>query len=377
MVKYDVPAGWKQVNIGSVLKRVRNPVDVEPKLLYREIGIRSHGKGIFYKKENSGESLGNKSVFWVEPDCFVVNIVFAWEQAVAKTTANEKGMIASHRFPMYKPVNGKLDLDYILYFFKTPFGKHLLGLASPGGAGRNKTLGQQEFQKLSIPLPPYPEQRKIADILSTWDEAIARTERLIAALQHRKKGLMQRLLTGEIRFAGFEDEWEEARLQEVIEINYGKSPKDIRDENGKYPIFGTGGIVGHTNQPLCHQSSVIIGRKGSIDQPQLTLHPYWAIDTTFYCTPKSGLDVRWLYYFLSHKGLARYNEGSTIPSLSRTTLQKLKLRVPTPNEQNKIADLLQECDLEISLQHQRANAIKQQKKGLMQRLLSGQVRVKV
>jgi type I restriction enzyme, S subunit len=188
---------------------------------------------------------------------------------------------------------------------------------------------------------------------------------------------MQRLLTGKVRFAGFDGEWEEVRLQDVIEINYGKSPKGIQDENGKYPIFGTGGVVGNTNKPFCHEGSVIIGRKGSIDQPQLALTPYWAIDTTFYCTPKNGTDVRWLYYFLSHKGLARYNEGSTIPSLSRTTLQRLKLKMPTPKEQQIIADLFQECDLEIELQHKRVDAINQQKKGLMQRLLTGQVRVKV
>lgn len=77
MAKYDLPVGWKHINVGSVLKRVRKPVDIEPNCLYREIGIRSHGKGIFYKDEVSGKSLGNKSVFWIEPNCFVVNIVFA------------------------------------------------------------------------------------------------------------------------------------------------------------------------------------------------------------------------------------------------------------------------------------------------------------
>src|SRR5690349_9638331 len=119
MTKYDVPAGWKLNSVGSLLKKVRNPVDIEPRRLYREIGIRSHGKGIFYKGERLGETLGSKSVFWIEPDCFIVNIVFAWEQAIAKTTIKEIGMIGSHRFPMYQPIAGELDLDYILYFFKT------------------------------------------------------------------------------------------------------------------------------------------------------------------------------------------------------------------------------------------------------------------
>jgi len=67
-------------------------------------------------------SLGNKRVFRVHPDCFIVNIVFAWEQAVAKTSANEIGMIASHRFPMFRPKNNQCNIDYLTYFFKTPRG---------------------------------------------------------------------------------------------------------------------------------------------------------------------------------------------------------------------------------------------------------------
>lgn len=148
-------SAWKTAPLRDLLQRVRKLVKVEADKEYQEIGIRSHGKGIFYKGKRTGVSLGNKSVFWVEPNCFVVNIVFAWEQAVAKTITAEQGMIASHRFPMYKPKDGVLDLDFLVYYFKSPRGTYLLGLASPGGAGRNKTLGQEEFLNLSIPLPPF------------------------------------------------------------------------------------------------------------------------------------------------------------------------------------------------------------------------------
>ena len=177
---------------------IRVKVDVEKERMYQQIGIRSHAKGVFHKELVSGEALGNKSVFWIEEDCFIVNIVFAWEQAVAKTTENEKGMIVSHRFPMYKAKDNRVDIDYILYFFKFKRGKHLLGLASPGGAGRNKTLGQKEFAELKIPLPPLKEQQKIARILTTWDDAISKQEALIEAKEQLKKGLMQNIINQSI-----------------------------------------------------------------------------------------------------------------------------------------------------------------------------------
>lgn len=186
-------------SVSQVVSKIRNGFTPKPDVLYQEIGIRSHAKGIFHKEPVTGKSLGNKSVFWVEPDCFVVNIVFAWEQAVAKTTEAEVGMIASHRFPMYKPKEGVLDLDYLLYFFKSAKGKNLLELASPGGAGRNKTLGQSEFLKLKIPVPPIEEQNKIVRLLNAADKEIELQKQKIEAIKLQKKGLMQQLLTGKKR----------------------------------------------------------------------------------------------------------------------------------------------------------------------------------
>jgi len=194
-----LPVDWELHSIFEIVDRAKKAITPEYETLYREIGIRSHCKGIFHKEEVTGASLGNKSVFWIQPDCFVVNIVFAWEHAIAKTTEAEVGMIASHRFPMYKPKKGVLDLDYLLYYFKTARGKHLLGLASPGGAGRNKTLGQGEFGKLKIPIPSLAEQKRIVAVLSESDREIELLKQQIATLKEQKKGLMQKLLTGEIR----------------------------------------------------------------------------------------------------------------------------------------------------------------------------------
>lgn len=195
----ELPEDWDIKYISNVVKRIRNSFSPNPNEIYQEIGIRSHTKGIFYKEPVTGKSLGNKSVFWIEPECFVVNIVFAWEHAIAKTTEKEKGMIASHRFPMYKPKVGVLDLDYLLYFFKSKRGKHLLGLASPGGAGRNKTLGQSEFIKLQIPVSCIEEQRAIANAISAADRELFLLEKKLNKLKEQKKGLMQQLLTGKTR----------------------------------------------------------------------------------------------------------------------------------------------------------------------------------
>lgn len=184
---------WQEKKLSDLMIRVSNQVDVDPMKTYQEIGIRSHGKGIFHKEHVTGKKLGNKRVFWVEENVFVVNIVFAWELAVASTSSKEAGMIASHRFPMYEPINGKANSIYMKYFFLTHKGKELLGIASPGGAGRNKTLGQKDFENLTFLAPSVEEQNKIASYLTSVEELIEKQEEKIAQLNSHKNGLMQQL----------------------------------------------------------------------------------------------------------------------------------------------------------------------------------------
>lgn len=229
-----VPEGWTQTTVGEVLERVADPVVVDPSKTYQEIGIRSHGKGLFDKEPVSGAVLGEKRVFWIQPDCFIVNIVFAWERAVGRTTFEDVGKIASHRFPMYRPKSGLADVDYLLHFFKTERGRELLALASPGGAGRNKTLGQKEFLKLPLCLPPLREQRRIAEVLSSVDEAIEATQAVIEQTARVRQGILNRLLTkgfGHVRFKQTEigmipEDWAVQPLGSVIcgKPRNGKSP---------------------------------------------------------------------------------------------------------------------------------------------------------
>jgi type I restriction enzyme S subunit len=192
--EYQSTGTWQKRKVSSLLARSVSPVRVEPEEKYREIGIRSHGRGIFHKEPLLGKALGEKRVFYVEESAFVLNIVFAWEQAVAVTSVAERGMIASHRFPMYKPNEREADVVFIKYFFLTDKGKELLGIASPGGAGRNKTLGQKDFEKLEFLCPrKVEEQTAIALCLSSADALITAATQKLDNLKTHKKGLMQQL----------------------------------------------------------------------------------------------------------------------------------------------------------------------------------------
>lgn len=404
-----VPEGWRKEKVSNILERVVLPVNVEQEKLYREIGIRSHGKGIFHKEPVTGKSLGNKRVFYIKSNCFVVNIVFAWEHAVAKTTDNEKDMIASHRFPMYRPKGNTCDIDYILYLFKTKYGKYLLGLASPGGAGRNKTLGQNEFARLEVLLPPINEQIKIASVLLTWDKAIDVAEKLVNESKNQKKALMQQLLTGKKRFTGFgctssngsiPEGWEVVKLKELGKCMSGLtySPSDVCDESGVLVLRSSnvqngrpsfidnvfvdkeikeGSITRKNDILICvrNGSKKLIGKNAL-----LTGRAVGCAHGAFMMVFRTGepLFVYQLFQTEEYTKQIQRNLGATINSINSGNFYNFKFVIPSnKKERDMITQALSLADKEVDFLQKKLDAIKIEKQSLMQHLLTGKIRVKV
>jgi type I restriction enzyme, S subunit len=170
--------GWPVVPLGEVLQLQRRWIKLQPTDMYREIGIRSFGNGIFHKAPIAGSTLGNKRVLRIEPGDLVFNNVFAWEGAVAVAGPQEAGMIGSHRFVTYTVDPTRSTARFLRLFFTTEQGREILLKASPGSAGRNKTLGLDRFIANSIPLPPLDEQRRIVSRLDALVTKIEETKRL-------------------------------------------------------------------------------------------------------------------------------------------------------------------------------------------------------
>ena len=163
------------VRVGDLLRLERRSVEIAPGGLYREIGVRSFGRGIFHKEPVSGAELGTKKVFKVEPGDLVVSNVFAWEGAVGCATDRERGRIGSHRFMTWVPKCEDVDVRYVAHFLLSDSGMSQLRRASPGSAGRNRTLAIGGFRELRIPLPGLDDQRRIAarlDAVARFREAV-------------------------------------------------------------------------------------------------------------------------------------------------------------------------------------------------------------
>lgn len=379
---------WETKPIEKVLIRRSKPVNVDAEKLYTQIGLRSHGKGIFHKESVTGESLGSKRVFWVQPNCLVINIVFAWEQAVGKTTEREVGLIASHRFPMYSPMGDQAISDFIVRFFLRPRGKYLLGLASPGGAGRNRTLGQKEFEKLKVAIPTLPEQRKIADFLTAVDGRIQQLIQKKALLEDYKKGVMQQLFTQTLRFKDdhgndFPD-WEEKKLGEVVEVN----PKTATIPNSFTYIDLESVTDGQLNSPRHILKSEAPSRAQRLLQKgdilYQTVRPYQMNNYMFnlngVCVASTGYAqlrasehnsefVYQLVHLQSFVGAVLDRcTGTSYPAINSKDLAEIQVSMPHSAEQTKIADFLSAIDRKIESVANQITQTQTFKRGLLQRM---------
>lgn len=396
-----VPTDWSEYTIADCLERVERPVEVKEDEMYMQIGIRSHGKGLFYKEPVSGKSLGNKAVFWIEPDCFVLNIVFAWEQAIGKTTQAAVGMVGSHRFPMYRPVDGRIDIDYLISYLMTKRGKDILEAASPGGAGRNRTLGQDRFMNSKIVLPTPAEQKKIAEILTTQDRVIELKEKLLAEKKRQKKCLMQQLLTGKKRLPGFNGKWEYVELGTLAK-------KQTQKNAGFAYTLVLSNSAQHGIIPQADQFDKEIASEDHIDGYYVVHNGFFVynprISVTAPCGPinrnetgRTGV-MSPLYtvfaveseliskdflkqYFQSScwhkhmKSVANYGARHDRMSISDEDFFQMPIPVPSLEEQNTVAQILILAEQEIGLLRSNLEQEKQKKKALMQLLLTGIVRV--
>ncbi|HHQ7205043.1 restriction endonuclease subunit S [Staphylococcus aureus] len=178
----------------------------------------------------------------------------------------------------------------------------------------------------------------------------------------------------ELRFPGFEGEWEEKKLESIIKVNSGKDYKHL--DKGDIPVYGTGGYMTSVSEPLSEIDAVGIGRKGTINKPYLLEAPFWTVDTLFYCTPKKETDILFILSLFRKINWKVYDESTGVPSLSKQTINKINRFVPTNKEQQKIGKFFSKLDRQIELQEQKLELLQQQKKGYMQKIFSQELRFK-
>lgn len=169
----------------------------KPTSSYHALGLRSHCKGTFQRFIKDASTVAMETLYRVKENDLIVNITFAWEGAIALVKETDEHCLVSHRFPTYEIDRSKALPQFVRHVVQTKKFIESLGIISPGGAGRNRVLNKKDFLELKIWLPDLSTQAHIADIISTIELEIEIAESLLAKFKDQKRGLMQKLLTGE------------------------------------------------------------------------------------------------------------------------------------------------------------------------------------
>lgn len=197
-------AFWKlastapRLPMSKVAPLTRRQVEVTMESSYPEVGIRSFGRGTFLKAPLSGLEVATKRIFKIEEGDLLFSNVFAWEGAIAVARAADDGRFASHRFMTCPPVPTLAVAEFLRFYFLTDEGLDVIRAASPGGAGRNRTLGVEALQKIEVPVPPIAEQEWFKDLCAqneSFLSLLAETSRDLNALV---PAMVNRALEGEV-----------------------------------------------------------------------------------------------------------------------------------------------------------------------------------
>ena len=400
----NLPSGWKVVRLGEIGKVING-------LTYSPDNVSNNGLLVL-----RSSNINNNSIVLNNDDVYVKGIskfnktlendILICVRNGSKNLIGKSALITEKykdlAFGAFMAIFRSNYNLFLIHIFKTnTFFKQV---KNDLGATIN-SINNGNLLNFKIPLPPLDEQEKIAEILSTWDEAINLTINLIESKKQFKKALMQNLLTAKIRFPEFKGEWREIRLGNIgksyngligkvaedfqngksnfityknifdnpkIDINIFEKVKIMEDEEQNLVKFGD--IFFTTSSETPNEvgiSSVLLSKCGILYLNSFCFG--FRLNNFEILSPCFAV-----FYFRSdcfRKQIFKLAQGSTRFNISKTEVLNLNIKIPNLDEQQKIAEVLTACDDEINLLNLKLENLKKQKQGLMQKLLSGKVRI--
>lgn len=276
-----------------------------------------------------------------------------------------------------RPKDGLVDNFYLFYWFLLAGKCNWIDQYCTGAT--IKHLPGQKLKEVIVDLPPIEVQHRIATILSRYDTLIENYQKQIKLLEEAAQRLYKEWFV-ELRFPGHENTkmvdglpegWERKRITDLLEIKYGKDHKKLLD--GNIPVYGTGGIMRYANSSLYTGESVLIPRKGSLNNIMLVDGTFWTIDTMFYSIPKIENSAKVAYFYLCEHDMYSMNIGAAVPSMTINILNGMELLLPTDNLRREFEKFVGDYYRLISSLQSQIRLLTEARDRLLPKLMGGEM----
>ena len=272
-----------------------------------------------------------------------------------------------------------IDPIFLYYWIKSENGYNALYNIAIGSAQKALTIAA--IKGYEIPLPPLQTQHRIATILSRYDSLIENYQKQIKLLEEAAQRLYKEWFI-DLHFPGHENTniidgvpegWEKKSITDVLEIKYGKDHKLLKE--GTIPVYGTGGIMRYVEKSLFTGESVLIPRKGSLNNIMLVGGTFWTIDTMFYSIPKENNVAKIVYFYLKGVDMYSFNIGAAVPSMTVNILSGMKLLVPNEDVKNKFETIASKYFIRMHSLQSQLRLLTEARDRLLPKLMSGEITV--
>ena len=277
----------------------------------------------------------------------------------------------------FLPYEGIADVRFVKYCFDIL--QQDCKKISQGAAQDN--LSWEKLSTILFPAPPIDMQHRIADILSAYDDLIENNQKQIKLLEEAAQRLYKEWFV-DLRFPGHEnvkivdgvpEGWNNAVVTDFLEIKYGKDHKELGD--GEIPAYGSGGIMRKVNHALYDGESVLIPRKGSLNNVIIVYGKFWTIDTMFFSIPKCPNIAKYVYLFLSNVDMYAMNIGAAVPSMTVKTLDGIKLLCPSAEILERFEKVAEPYFSKIDTLQTKNVSLAAARNLLLPKLMSGEIEV--
>lgn len=309
------------------------------------------------------------------------DLIFAREAPAGNVAIIKNGQkfCLGQRTVLIRPDQNKVNPDFLTYFLLAPEQQHSLLKTANGSTSTH--VNMKTIRELQIDLPNRDYQDKASSILCEYDELIELNQRRIVTLEEMAMRTYREWFV-HFRFPGHEacefenglpEGWKYCSVTDILDIRYGKDHKDIED--GDFPIYGSGGIMRKGNRFIYKGKSVLIPRKGTLNNIMLVEGGFWCIDTMFYSIPKIRNIENLVYFQLSRYDMDALNSGTALPSMTTKILSGIKVVVPTSDIRIMFDNFVDPIFTQISILRSSNYQLQQMRDRLLPQLMSGQFEI--